>query len=82
METDVWSVEEADSDSLSTAIKLLSLSCYNHGACTAILHSDVCQICVIVQFVVSNVYHFFYEFASSGFDELFDSLRRTNVDGI
>jgi len=26
METDVWSVEEADSDSLSTAIKLLSLS--------------------------------------------------------
>jgi len=26
METDVWSVEEADNDSLSTAIKLLSFS--------------------------------------------------------
>jgi len=46
------------------------------------LHSNVFQICVIVQFVVINLYHFFYEFASSGYDELFDRLRRTNLGSI
>ena len=46
------------------------------------LQSDVCHICIIVQFVVSNVYCLFYEFASSDYDEFFDSLRRTNREGI
>ena len=63
MEADLWSVEEADNESFEYChhiVLSLSLLCYNHGTSTAILHSDVCQICIIVQFVVSNVYLFLF----------------------
>ena len=77
----MWSVEEALTEYCHQII--VSLVCYNHGACTAILHSDVCRICIIVQLVVSNVYFFFLmNLPHLVMMNFFDSLRRTSIDGI
>jgi hypothetical protein len=81
METNVG-VEEADIDTLSIAIRLL---CPSHATImqpVQLYCNLMCVVCVIINFVASNIYHCFYEYAFSGYYELFDSSSVISVSGI